>query len=83
VIVNNVAKPCTGCTLIGVTPDLVYTDGTRATISNGPMLHHVMFTAQSSGKSDVTCAGKGPGLLGGRRRFGVNRSRDVAPCGGR
>ena len=30
-IVNNIAKPCTGCTIIGVTPDLVYTDGTRAT----------------------------------------------------
>jgi hypothetical protein len=66
VIVTNIAKPCTGCTLIGVTPDLVYTDGTRATISNGPMLHHAMFSAQSSGKSDVTCAGKGPGLLGER-----------------
>jgi hypothetical protein len=66
VIVQNVAKPCTGCTLIGATPDLVYTDGTRATISNGPMLHHAMFTAQSKGKSDVTCAGKGPGLLGER-----------------
>jgi Stress up-regulated Nod 19 len=65
-IVSNVAKPCTGCTLIGVTPDLVYTDGTRATISTGPMLHHAMFTAQSSGKSDVTCPGKGPGLLGER-----------------
>src|SRR6185436_4719915 len=66
VIVQNVAKPCTDCTLIGATPDLVYTDGTRATISNGPMLHHAMFAAQSSGKSDVTCAGKGPGLLGER-----------------
>ena len=30
------------------------------------MLHHAMFAAQSSGKSDVTCAGKGPGLLGER-----------------
>jgi hypothetical protein len=65
-IVNNIAKPCTGCTLIGVTPDLVYTDGTRATISTGPMLHHAMFAAQSTGKSDVTCPGKGPGLLGER-----------------
>jgi hypothetical protein len=65
-IVTNVAKPCTGCTIIGVTPDLVYTDGTRATISQGPMLHHAMFAAQSSGKADATCAGKGPGLLGER-----------------
>jgi hypothetical protein len=66
VIATNIAKPCTGCTIIGVTPDLVYTDGTRATISGGPMLHHAMFAAQSSGKSDVTCPGKGPGLLGER-----------------
>jgi len=65
-IVNNIAKPCTGCTIIGVTPDLVYTDGTKATISQGPMLHHAMFAAQSTGKSDVTCAGTGPGLLGER-----------------
>lgn len=65
-IVTNIAKPCTGCTIIGVTPDLVYTDGSKATISQGPMLHHAMFAAQSSGKSDATCAGKGPGLLGER-----------------
>jgi hypothetical protein len=65
-IVQNIAKPCTGCSIIGVTPDLVYTDGSKATISQGPMLHHAMFAAQSSGKSDVTCAGKGPGLLGER-----------------
>jgi hypothetical protein len=65
-IVNNIAKPCTGCSIIGITPDLVYTDGTKATISQGPMLHHAMSAAQSSGKSDVTCPGKGPGLLGER-----------------
>ena len=65
-IVTNIAKPCTGCTIVGVVPDLVYTDGTKATISQGPMLHHAMFAAQSSGKSDVTCPSKGPGLLGER-----------------
>jgi hypothetical protein len=65
-IVSNISKPCTGCTIIGVTPDLVYENGTKANITEGPMLHHAMFAAQSSGKSDVTCAGKGPGLLGER-----------------
>jgi hypothetical protein len=65
-IVTNIAKPCTGCTIIGMTPDLVYENGSKANITEGPMLHHAMFTAQSSGKSDVTCAGKGPGLLGER-----------------
>jgi hypothetical protein len=65
-IVTNVAKPCTGCTIIGATPDLVYTDGTKATISQGPMLHHAVWSAQSSGKSDATCGSSGPGLLGER-----------------
>jgi hypothetical protein len=65
-IVSNIAKPCTGCSIIGATPDLVYENGSKATITEGPMLHHAMFAAQSSGKSDVTCGGKGPGLLGER-----------------
>jgi hypothetical protein len=65
-IETNVAKPCTNCTLIGVTPDLVYTDGSEANLETGPMLHHAMFAASGGGKSDVTCAGKGPGLLGER-----------------
>jgi len=65
-IVTNIAKPCTGCTLIGVTPDLVYSDGSKATISQGPMLHHAAFMAQSSGKTDATCGNSGPGLLGER-----------------
>lgn len=65
-IVSNIAKPCTGCSIIGVTPDLVYENGSKANLDTGPMLHHAMFSAQSSGKSDVTCAGKGPGLLGER-----------------
>ena len=65
-IFTNVAKPCTSCTLIGITPDLVYTDGSEANLETGPMLHHAMFTASGGGKSDVTCAGKGPGLLGER-----------------
>jgi hypothetical protein len=65
-IVQNIAKPCTGCTIIGVTPDLVYTNGTKATVSEGPMLHHAAFFAQSSGKSDVTCGNSGPGILGER-----------------
>lgn len=65
-IVQNIAKPCTGCTIIGVTPDLVYTNGTKANLDTGPMLHHAAFMAQSSGKSDVTCGNSGPGLLGER-----------------
>lgn len=65
-IVTNISKPCTNCTIIGVTPDLVYENGSEANIETGPMLHHVVFFAQSSGKSDVTCGSSGPGLLGER-----------------
>jgi len=65
-IVTGIEKPCTNCTLIGITPDLVYEDGSEANIEDGPMLHHVVFFAQSSGKEDVTCGKSGPGLLGER-----------------
>jgi hypothetical protein len=65
-IVTNVAKPCTGCSIIGATPDLVYENGSKATITEGPMLHHTVFMAQSSGKTDATCGSSGPGLLGER-----------------
>jgi stress up-regulated protein Nod 19 len=65
-IVTNIAKPCTSCTIIAVTPNLVYSDGTKANLDTGPMLHHAMFAASGGGKSDATCAGKGPGLLGER-----------------
>jgi hypothetical protein len=65
-IVQNIKKPCTGCTIIGVTPDLVYENGSKANITEGPMLHHAMFSAQSTGKSDVTCGSSGPGILGER-----------------
>jgi hypothetical protein len=65
-IVFNISKPCTGCTLIGATPDLVYTNGAKANITEGPMLHHAVFMAQSSGKTDATCGNSGPGQLGER-----------------
>lgn len=65
-IVQNITKPCTGCSIIGATPDLVYTSGAKATISEGPMLHHAAFMAQSSGKVDATCGNSGPGILGER-----------------
>jgi len=65
-IVTKISKPCSDCTLIGITPDLVYEDGSEANIETGPALHHAVFFAESSGKSDVTCGGSGPGALGER-----------------
>jgi hypothetical protein len=65
-IVGNVTKPCTDCSIVGFRPDLVYSDGTRANLDTGPMLHHAMFAASGGGKSDATCAGTTLGTLGER-----------------
>jgi hypothetical protein len=65
-IVTNVAKPCSGCTIVKIKPDLVYTNGTKANIADGPMLHHALFGALGGGKSDATCAGTTVGQLGER-----------------
>lgn len=65
-IASNVAKPCSGCTLIKIKPDLVYTDGTKANVNTGPMLHHALLAASGGGKADATCAGTTVGLLGER-----------------
>jgi hypothetical protein len=65
-IAFNIQKPCSGCTIISMTPDLRYSDGTKATVDGGPMLHHAMFAAQGGGKQDSTCAGTTVGQLGQR-----------------
>lgn len=73
---TNVEKPCTNCTLISITPDLIYTDESEANLETGPMLHHTLLAASGGGKSDATCAGKGPGLLG-ERFFASGNERTV------
>jgi hypothetical protein len=65
-LLSNIAKPCTNCTIIRFKPDLVYSDGTSANLDTGPMLHHALFTASGSGKSDATCGGTQVGSLGER-----------------
>ena len=59
-----VQRPCLDCYVTGFEPDLVYSDGTRATLENGPMLHHAVFTSQF--RSDATCGGTVLGLAGER-----------------
>jgi Stress up-regulated Nod 19 len=63
---SNVAKPCTNCDIIGVTPELVYTDGRKANLDTGPMLHHTLFAATGEGKADLVCRGTTVGFLGER-----------------
>jgi Stress up-regulated Nod 19 len=59
-----VARPCLDCYITSFTPDLVYADGTRATMATGAMLHHFVLTNQWRG--DATCAGTWLGLAGER-----------------
>jgi hypothetical protein len=63
---TNVAKPCTNCKIIGVRPELVYTEGRKANIDTGPMLHHTLFAATGERKTDAVCNGTPVGTLGER-----------------
>jgi hypothetical protein len=68
-VVNNklkfaVRRPCLDCYVTSFTPDLVYSDGTRATMSTGVMLHHAVFTSQF--RRDATCGNEWLGLAGER-----------------
>jgi hypothetical protein len=59
-----VQRPCVDCYITQFKPDLVYADGTRATMDSGAMLHHVVLTSQF--RSDATCGGSWLGLAGER-----------------
>jgi hypothetical protein len=59
-----VARPCIDCYITSFTPDLVYADGTRATMDTGPMLHHAVWTSQW--RRDATCGNTLLGLAGER-----------------
>lgn len=72
----DVSKPCSGCTLIKVEPNLVYSNGNTANIADGPMLHHTLLAASGGGKSDATCAGTQVGFLG-ERFFASGNERTV------
>jgi stress up-regulated protein Nod 19 len=66
--ISLVAKPCTACDITGMTPDLVYADGTSANLDTGPMLHHFVLSTLSG--QDDTCAGRV-----GRRLFSSGNER--------
>jgi hypothetical protein len=75
-----VAKPCVGCHITSFSPDLVYADGSKATMATGPMLHHVVWTSQF--RQDATCGSSWLGLAG--ERFfasGDERTRIAFPAG--
>jgi len=59
-----VQRPCLGCHITSFKPDLVYEDGTRATLATGAMLHHFVLTSQF--RRDATCGNDWLGLAGER-----------------
>jgi hypothetical protein len=59
-----VTRPCSDCYVTSFTPDLVYPDGSRATLATGVMLHHFVMTSQF--RNDATCGGTWLGLAGER-----------------
>src|ERR687898_323727 len=59
-----VPRPCVDCYITSFTPDLVYGDGTRATMATGAMLHH--FVLGSQFRRDATCGNDWLGLFGER-----------------
>ena len=67
-----VKRPCSDCFITAFKPDLVYADGTRATMDTGPMLHHAVWTNQW--RSDATCGNRWLGLAG-QRFFATGNER--------
>lgn len=59
-----VARPCGDCYITSFTPDVVYSDGSQATMKTGAMLHHAVFASQL--RLDATCTGTWLGLAGER-----------------
>jgi hypothetical protein len=81
VVIPDGPKPCTGCYLVGIEPDLVFADGRSANLDNGVMLHHAVFFA--SDKVDATCGGA-PGFGNLGERFfasGNERTGGALPAG--
>lgn len=70
-----VPKPCVDCYITSFTPDLVYGDGTPATMETGAMLHHFVLASQF--RRDATCGSDWLGLLG-ERFFASGDERTVA-----
>src|SRR5215216_3153775 len=75
-----VRRPCTDCFITSFKPDLVYEDGTRATMETGAMLHHFVLASQF--RSDATCGNAWLGLAGERFFASGNERTAIAfPAG--
>jgi hypothetical protein len=75
-----VQRACTDCYITAFKPDLVYEDGTGATMETGAMLHHFVMTSQL--RSDATCGNDWLGLAGERFFASGNERTAIAfPAG--
>ena len=75
-----VTRPCLECYTTSFAPDLVYADGSTATMADEPMLHHAVLSSQW--RSDATCSDSWLGLAG--ERFfasGNERTKALMPTG--
>jgi hypothetical protein len=82
---RSVPKPCDGCYIGAIIPNLVYADGTPANMDTGITLHHMVLLSRARG--DLSCPKNlfgGPiqqlgALLGGNERlFASGNERTVA-----
>jgi hypothetical protein len=72
----SVRKPCVDCYITSFKPDLVYGDGTQATMATGPMLHHFVLANQF--RRDATCGNQWLGLFGERFFASGNERTPIA-----
>ena len=69
-----VTKPCSGCYITSMAPNLIYADGSEANTDTGVMLHHTVLA--SAFRSDPTCGSNALGLIG-QRFFAAGNERTV------
>lgn len=75
-----VTRPCLECYTTSFAPDLVYADGSTATMADEPMLHHAVLSSQW--RSDATCSDSWLGLAGERFFASGNvRTKALMPTG--
>jgi hypothetical protein len=75
-----VSRPCLDCYITSFRPNLVYADGTTASMENGPMLHHAVLTSQF--QRDATCGNTWLGLAGERFFASGDERTSIAFPGG-
>jgi hypothetical protein len=78
-IAFGVARPCSNCYITSMQAGLITPEGATVNVAQGLWLHHMVLADQA--KQDLTCAAKGPGLLG-QRFFSSGNERSPVASGG-